>query len=262
VGYGSRDRREAIRRLAGLRRRLAATEDALAGAGAAMKRAEEAFDAASDRFGAAERALDEAREERAQARRDRYAARQEHQRAAAAADRLRQRVTELAGRLDRMAELTGARPAGVTVPAPDGRRIVDVAALPGHAAGRLVGQDHAVPARGTLLGDPFDDPALAPLAADADPHGRVPGAGAPLAPADAGPGPAGVRNAHRCQYPKPCSGSRGRCREHADPARAGRGNRLVAGGRPGWPAASARTPSGIARPQKIDEWTRMGPRLG
>src|SRR5215472_7201751 len=67
-----------------------------------MKRAEEAFDAASDRFGAAERALDEAREERAQARRDRYAARQEHQRAAAAADRLRQRVTELVGRLDRL----------------------------------------------------------------------------------------------------------------------------------------------------------------
>jgi hypothetical protein len=37
----------------------------------------------------------------------------------------------------------------------------------------------------------------------------VPGAGAPLAPADAGPGPPGIRNAHRCQYPKPCSGSRG-----------------------------------------------------
>jgi hypothetical protein len=93
--------------LAELRRRLAAAEDALADAGAVMKRAEGAFDAASDRFGAAERALDEAREERAQARRDRYAARQEHARAAAAADRLQRRAAELAGRLDRMAELPG-----------------------------------------------------------------------------------------------------------------------------------------------------------
>lgn len=93
--------------MAELWRRLAATEDALAEAGAAMKRAEGAFGAASDRFGAAERALDAAREERAQARRDRYAARQEHERAAPAADRLQRRVTELAGRLDRMEELTG-----------------------------------------------------------------------------------------------------------------------------------------------------------
>jgi hypothetical protein len=175
---------------------------------AAMKRAEGAFDAASDRFDAAESALDVAREERAQARRDRYAARQEHERAATAADRLQRRVSELAGRLDRMAELPGLAWRGVTVAAPDGRRIVDVAALPGHAAGRLVRQDHAFPARGTLLGDPFDDPALAPLAADADPDGRVPGADAPLAPGDAGPGPPGIRDAHRCQYPKPCSGSR------------------------------------------------------
>src|SRR5215470_1271889 len=102
---------------------------------ATMKRAEGAFDAANDRFDAAERALDEAREERARARRDRYAARQEHDRAAVAADRLQRRVAELAGRLDRMAELTGTRPAGCRRQlAPDGRRIVGVAALPGHAA--------------------------------------------------------------------------------------------------------------------------------
>jgi hypothetical protein len=193
--------------LAESRRRLAAAEDALPGARAAMKRAEGAFDAASDRFDAAERAVDTAREERARARRARYAARQEHDRAAA--DRLQRRVAELAAQLDRLAELTGPAWRGVTVPAPDRCRVEGVAALPGHAAGGLVGQDHAVPAGGALFGDPFDDPALAPLAADADPHGRVPGAGAPLAPADAGPGPAGVRDAHRCQYPKPRSRSRG-----------------------------------------------------
>ena len=93
-------------------------------------RAEGAFDAASDRFGTAERALDAAREERAQARRDWYAARQEHEQAVAAADRLQRLVTELAGRLDRMAELTGSARRGVTLPAPDGRWIVGVAALP------------------------------------------------------------------------------------------------------------------------------------
>jgi hypothetical protein len=76
-----------------------------------MKQAEGVFDAASDRFDAAERALDEARE-RARARRARYAARQQHERAATAAGRLQRRVTELAAQLDRMAELTGARPAG------------------------------------------------------------------------------------------------------------------------------------------------------
>jgi hypothetical protein len=98
----------------------------LADSRAAVKRAEGAFDAASDRFGAAEAALDAAREERAQARRDRYAARQEHERAAAAADRLQRRVAELAAQLDRMAELTGARPAGWHCPGagspPDRRR--------------------------------------------------------------------------------------------------------------------------------------------
>ena len=126
MGYGARDRREAIRRLAESRRRLAAAEDALAGARAAMKRAEGAFDAASDRFDAAERALDEAREERARARRARYAARQQHERAATAAGRLQRRVTELAAQLDGMAELTGARPAGCHRPgagwSPDRRR--------------------------------------------------------------------------------------------------------------------------------------------
>jgi hypothetical protein len=105
---GARERREAIRHLADLRRRLAAAEDALADALAAMKRAEAAFDAAGDRFGAAERALDVAREERAQARRDRYAARQAYERAALAADRLQRRVTEMAGRLSRMPLAPGA----------------------------------------------------------------------------------------------------------------------------------------------------------
>jgi hypothetical protein len=65
----ARERREAIRQLADLRRRLAAAEDALTEALAAMKQAEGAFDTASDRFGAAERAHDAAREDRAQARR-------------------------------------------------------------------------------------------------------------------------------------------------------------------------------------------------
>ena len=49
----ARDRREAIRQLANLRRRLEAAEGALADALAASKRAEEAFDAASDLFDAA-----------------------------------------------------------------------------------------------------------------------------------------------------------------------------------------------------------------
>jgi hypothetical protein len=59
---------------------------------------------------AAGRALDAAREDRAQARRDRYAARQAHERAAIAADRLQRHVTELADRLNRMAELTSTAP--------------------------------------------------------------------------------------------------------------------------------------------------------
>jgi hypothetical protein len=74
-GRRAQGRREAIRQLAELRRRLAAAEDAFADALAAMKQAEGAFDAASDRFGAAERALDAAREDRANARRDRLAPR-------------------------------------------------------------------------------------------------------------------------------------------------------------------------------------------
>jgi hypothetical protein len=56
VADGARERREAIRQLAELRRRQAAAEDALTDALAAMKSAEGAFDAAEDRFGAAERA--------------------------------------------------------------------------------------------------------------------------------------------------------------------------------------------------------------
>ena len=104
---GARERREAMRHLAGLHRRRAAAEDALADALAAMKRTGEAFDAASDRFDAAERAPDDAREDRAQARRDRYAARQAYERASATADRLQRRVTELP---DRLAGLTSAAP--------------------------------------------------------------------------------------------------------------------------------------------------------
>ncbi len=46
----ARSRREAIRKLAALRRRLAAAEDELARTHAQRKRAEEAFDAAADRF--------------------------------------------------------------------------------------------------------------------------------------------------------------------------------------------------------------------
>ena len=114
----ARDRREAIRHLADLRRRLEAAERALTDALAASKRAEEAFDAASDRFDAAERALDEAREDRARARRDRYAARQAYERASATADRLARRVRETSERLDRAAELAatlqrGSVPGGV-----------------------------------------------------------------------------------------------------------------------------------------------------
>ena len=112
----ARDRREAIRQLADLRRRLEAAERALTDALAASKRAEEAFDAASDRFDAAERALDEAREDRARARRDRYAARQAYERASATADRLARRVRETSERLDRTAELAATLQCG-SVPA-------------------------------------------------------------------------------------------------------------------------------------------------
>jgi hypothetical protein len=65
VADGARGRREVVRQLADLRRRLAAAEDAVTDALAAMKQAEGAFDAASDRFGAAERALEAVREQRA-----------------------------------------------------------------------------------------------------------------------------------------------------------------------------------------------------
>jgi uncharacterized protein (DUF3084 family) len=101
-------RREAIRQLADLRRRLAAAEDTLTDALAAMKQAEGVFDAASDRFDAAELVLDTAREERAAAPRDRYAARQACQQASATADRLARRVRDLTERLDRP-ELVGTR---------------------------------------------------------------------------------------------------------------------------------------------------------
>ena len=78
---------------------------------AAMKQAEGAFDAASDRFDAASVPLTwPARS--APRRGEAGTRRQEHERAAAAADRLQRRVSELAGRLDRMAELAGSRAAG------------------------------------------------------------------------------------------------------------------------------------------------------
>ena len=208
---GARGRREAIRQLADLRRRLATAEDTLADALAAMKQAEGAFDAASDRFDAAERALDAAREERAQARRDRYAARQAYERASTAADRLTRRVRELAERLERV-QLRVLAWRSVAVPLPDRLRIVAIPALPRRTAGGLIRQDHAVPARCFWLGDPLDDPALPPPAADPNPNWRVPWTLALFAPGDAGTGPARVRDAHRCQYPKPCSESRGmRC---------------------------------------------------
>jgi uncharacterized protein (DUF3084 family) len=103
--WTARARREAIRQLADLRRRLAAAEDALAKAQAVAKQAQTAFDTAQDRFTVAEAALDTAREERAQARMARYAARQAYERASLAADRLVRRVRELSERLDRPAEL-------------------------------------------------------------------------------------------------------------------------------------------------------------
>ena len=94
-GRGARERRGAIRQLAGQRRRLAAAEEALTDALAAMKQVEGALDAASDRFDAAERAPDAAR-------RDRYTARQAYEQASTTADHLAGRVRELAERLDRM----------------------------------------------------------------------------------------------------------------------------------------------------------------
>jgi hypothetical protein len=106
VGYGARGRREALRQLNDLRRRLAAAQGGLAGAQATVKRAEAAFDAASDRFAEAERALDAARAERAQARRDRYAAQQAHDRASTAVERLQRRVRELSDRLGGMPLIT------------------------------------------------------------------------------------------------------------------------------------------------------------
>jgi chromosome segregation ATPase len=106
VGYGARGRREALRQLNDLRRRLAAAQDGLAGAQATVKRAEAAFDAASDRFAEAERALDAARAERAQARRDRYAAQQAHDRASTAVERLQRRARELSDRLGGMPLIT------------------------------------------------------------------------------------------------------------------------------------------------------------
>jgi hypothetical protein len=100
---GAWERREAIRQLAELRRRLTAAEDALTEAHAAMKRVEAAFDAASDAFTEDKQAaLDAAREQRARAREARYAAQQAHERAATAVARLQRRVTELSERLDRM----------------------------------------------------------------------------------------------------------------------------------------------------------------
>jgi uncharacterized protein (DUF3084 family) len=121
--YGARDRREAIRQLNELRRRLTAAQDMLADAQVTMKRAEAAFDAASDRSAEAESALDAARAERAQARRDRYAAQQAHERASTAVDRLERRVRELSDRLGGMSALMlGGMSASVAATANEGQR--------------------------------------------------------------------------------------------------------------------------------------------
>src|SRR5579863_3371744 len=102
----ARARREAMRKQADLRHRLAAAERALADAGAMAAQAEAEFDAASDRFADAESALDAARAERARSRQERYQARQAHERASTTVERLRRRVDELGGRLGRMPPLT------------------------------------------------------------------------------------------------------------------------------------------------------------
>jgi uncharacterized protein (DUF3084 family) len=106
VGYGARGRREAIRQLSELRRRLVAAQDALAGAQATAQRAETAFEAASEDFAEAEGALDAARERRAHMRRERYAARQARERAAAIVARLEGRVRELSDRAGQPPTLT------------------------------------------------------------------------------------------------------------------------------------------------------------
>lgn len=98
----ARERREAIRQLADLRRRLAAAEDALTDAVAAMKAAEGAFDAASDRFDAAEVLLMRSARSAPRCGGTGTRARQAHERASVTADRLARRVRELSEHLDRM----------------------------------------------------------------------------------------------------------------------------------------------------------------
>ncbi len=94
------------------------------------------------------------------------------------------------------------------MPLADRPRVVDIPALPEHAALGLVRHDRAFPAcRAAYLGDP----ALAPRPVKPDPGGRVPGTCAPLPPAGAGPGPPRISDAHHCQYPKPSSISREPC---------------------------------------------------
>ncbi|MGN6174628.1 MAG: hypothetical protein ACTHPS_17040 [Streptosporangiaceae bacterium] len=100
AGGSARERREAIRQLADLRRRLDAAEHALAEAQTEQKRAETAFDAASDRFTEIEHSLDAARADRDQARRARYAARHAHEKAATRLARLQRRERQLAEQLD------------------------------------------------------------------------------------------------------------------------------------------------------------------
>ena len=102
AGGSARERREAIRQLADVRRKLDAAEHALAEAQAERKRAETAFDTASDRFTEIEHALDAARADRDQARRARYAARQADEQASTRLAPLQRRERKLAEELDEM----------------------------------------------------------------------------------------------------------------------------------------------------------------
>lgn len=102
----ARARRETIRQLTGLHRKLAAAQTALAGTQITLTQAEAAFDAAGERVAQAENTLDAARAEHAQARQQRYAARQAYARASTAVERLQRQVDQVSERLNRMPPLT------------------------------------------------------------------------------------------------------------------------------------------------------------
>jgi chromosome segregation ATPase len=104
----TRARREAQRRLADVRGRLAAAERKLSDAQASLQAAEHRFSDADGQVSEAERVLDSARAERDHARRERYSARQAHDRASLAIERLQRRARELSDRLSRMPPLSHA----------------------------------------------------------------------------------------------------------------------------------------------------------